>query len=155
MSISTMVSLPQNHKMIEHTLTQKVGGEILDMALARAKPHARFVMCGAISQYNKNKAQGPKVNWSGILEPSSAKNYQNYLMIISMRIRMEGFIVFDYDKQFPEARKQLAKWLSEGKLKRKETVMKGGLAKAEQALVDLFNGANTGKDRSATKTRQN
>lgn len=99
------------------------------MALARAKPHARFVMCGAISEYNKTKPQGPK----------------NYLMIISMRIRMQGFIVTDYTAQFPEAKKQLAQWLSEGKLKRKETVVKGGLAKAEQALVDLFKGANTGK----------
>ncbi|ORY14501.1 hypothetical protein BCR34DRAFT_479403 [Clohesyomyces aquaticus] len=106
-----------------------VGGEILDMALARAKPHARFVMCGAISEYNKAKPQGPK----------------NYLMIISMRIRMQGFIVMDYTKQFPEAKKQLARWLSEGKLQRKETIIKGGLPRAEQALVDLFNGANTGK----------
>ncbi|KAF2750748.1 NADP-dependent leukotriene B4 12-hydroxydehydrogenase [Sporormia fimetaria CBS 119925] len=106
-----------------------VGGEILDLALSRAKPHARFVMCGAISQYNKDKVQGPK----------------NYLMIISMRIRMQGFIVTDYTKQFPEAKKELAQWLSEGKLKRKETVVKGGLPKAEQALVDLFNGKNTGK----------
>ena len=38
-----------------------VGGEILDMALARAKPFARFVMCGAISEYNKKKPQGPSV----------------------------------------------------------------------------------------------
>ncbi|KAF9735685.1 hypothetical protein PMIN06_006784 [Paraphaeosphaeria minitans] len=106
-----------------------VGGDILDLALARAKPHARFVMCGAISQYNKSKPQGPK----------------NYLMIISMRIRMQGFIVFDYEKQYAEARKELAQWLSEGKLKRKETIVKGGLAKAEQALVDLYNGVNTGK----------
>ncbi|KAF2009797.1 NADP-dependent leukotriene B4 12-hydroxydehydrogenase [Aaosphaeria arxii CBS 175.79] len=106
-----------------------VGGEILDMALARAKPHARFVMCGAISEYNKAKPQGPK----------------NYLMIISMRIRMQGFIVMDYAKQYPEAKKQLAQWLTEGKLKRKETIVKGGLVKAEQALVDLYNGVNTGK----------
>ncbi|KAF2705338.1 NADP-dependent leukotriene B4 12-hydroxydehydrogenase [Pleomassaria siparia CBS 279.74] len=106
-----------------------VGGEILDMALSRAKPHARFVMCGGISEYNKAERQGLK----------------NYLMIISMRIRMQGFIVFDYAKQFPEAKKQLAQWLSEGKLKRKETIVKGGLPKAEQALLDLFNGANTGK----------
>lgn len=65
-------------------------------------------------------------------------------MIISMRIRMQGFIVMDYTAQYPEAKKQLAQWLSEGKLKRKETIVNGGLAKAEQALVDLFNGANTG-----------
>jgi NADPH-dependent curcumin reductase CurA len=66
-------------------------------------------------------------------------------MIIAMRIRMQGFIVFDYEKQYPEARRELAQWLSEGKLKRKETIVKGGLAKAEQALVDLYNGVNTGE----------
>ncbi|KAL8787701.1 MAG: hypothetical protein Q9195_007657 [Heterodermia aff. obscurata] len=69
----------------------------------------------------------------------------NYLNIISMRIRMEGFIVFDYAKQYPEARKELAQWLSEGKIQRKETIIKGGLAKAENALIDLYNGVNTGK----------
>ncbi|KAL8916125.1 MAG: hypothetical protein Q9208_008692 [Pyrenodesmia sp. 3 TL-2023] len=104
-----------------------VGGEVLDLALSRAKPHARFVICGAISQYNSAKPQGPK----------------NYLNIISMRIRMEGFIVFDYAKQYPEARRQLAQWLAEGKLQRKETIVKGGLAKAEQALVDLYDSVNT------------
>lgn len=66
-------------------------------------------------------------------------------MIISMRIRMQGFIVFDYQKQYPQARQELAQWLSEGKLKRKEHIVRGGLGKAEQALVDLFNGANTGE----------
>ena len=38
-----------------------VGGEILEAALSRAKPHARFVMCGAISQYNSAQPVGPKV----------------------------------------------------------------------------------------------
>ena len=106
-----------------------VGGEILDLALSRAKPHARFVMCGGISQYNSAVQKGPK----------------NYLMIVSMRIRMEGFIVFDYAKQYPHARKELAQWLSEGKLQRKETIVKGGLKKAEGALAELYNGMNTGK----------
>ena len=58
---------------------------------------------------------------------------------------MEGFIVFDYAKQYAQARKELAQWLSEGKIQRKETIIKGGLAKAEQALVDLYNGFNTGQ----------
>ncbi|KAL8767362.1 MAG: hypothetical protein Q9209_006125 [Squamulea sp. 1 TL-2023] len=124
-----------------------VGGEVLDLALTRAKPHARFVICGgnlllspfdtgtgtkaptAISQYNSSKPQGPK----------------NYLNIISQRIRMEGFIVFDYAEQYPQARAELTQWLSEGKIQRKETIVQGGLAKAGKALVDLFNGSNTGK----------
>lgn len=106
-----------------------VGGEILDLALSRAKPHARFVMCGGISQYNSAVQKGPK----------------NYLMIVSMRIRMEGFIVFDYEKEYPMARAQLTRWLSEGKLQRKETIVKGGLRKAEGALAELYNGMNTGK----------
>ncbi|CBX95819.1 hypothetical protein IAQ61_004654 [Plenodomus lingam] len=106
-----------------------VGGEILDLALSRAKPFARFVMCGAISEYNKSKPQGLK----------------NYMMIISMRIRMQGFIVFDYASQYHAARAQLAQWLSEGKLKRKETIVQGGIEKAADALVGLFEGRNTGK----------
>lgn len=35
------------------------GGEILDACLARAARNARFVICGAISQYNAAKPQGP------------------------------------------------------------------------------------------------
>jgi len=31
------------------------------MALARAKEHARFIMCGAISQYNTMDTYGIKV----------------------------------------------------------------------------------------------
>lgn len=106
-----------------------VGGEILDLALSRAKPFARFVQCGAISAYNDKKPQG----------------LRNYMMLISMRIRMQGFIVFDYEHKYAEARKELAQWLSEGKLKRTEWIVKGGIGKAEEALVGLFEGKNTGK----------
>jgi len=66
-------------------------------------------------------------------------------MLISMRIRMQGFVVFDFEKKYPEAKKQLAQWLSEGKLKRQETIVKGGVMKAEEALVGLFEGKNIGK----------
>jgi NADPH-dependent curcumin reductase CurA len=72
-------------------------------------------------------------------------------MIISMRIRMQGFVVFDYADQYSEARKELAQWLSEGKLKRKETIVPGGISKAEAALVGLFEGKNTGKLNSSVE----
>merc|ERR1711939_1107342 len=106
-----------------------VGGEILELALSRAKAHSRFVMCGAISQYNSAKPVGPK----------------NITMVIAMRIKLQGFIVFDYQSQYKAARTELTKWLSEGKIQRKETIIKGGLKAAEQALLDLYNGINTGK----------
>lgn len=58
---------------------------------------------------------------------------------------MEGFIVFDYEKEYPRALKDLAQWLAEGKIKRKETIVRGGLQNAESALRDLYAGRNTGK----------
>lgn len=58
---------------------------------------------------------------------------------------MKGFIVFDYAKKYPTALQELASWLSQGKLKRKEHIVPGGIEGAPQALVDLYKGANTGK----------
>ncbi|RQM06842.1 hypothetical protein DH86_00003891 [Scytalidium sp. 3C] len=99
-----------------------------------------------------------KVQWLKDLGFDDALNYKdpefpkkfraatkNYLMIISMRIRMQGFIVFDYEKQYPQARRDLAQWLAEGKIQRRETIVKGGLEKAETALAGLYQGLNTGK----------
>lgn len=58
---------------------------------------------------------------------------------------MEGFIILDYVTEWSVAMKQLAEWVAEGKIKSKNTIVKGGLEKAETALVDLFKGANTGE----------
>lgn len=99
------------------------------MCLSRAKEHARFIMCGGISQYNTSNPQGPK----------------NISKVITMRIKMQGFIVLDHPESVPTARKELSQWHAEGKMKKSETIVKGGLAAAEQALVDLFKGKNTGK----------
>jgi NADPH-dependent curcumin reductase CurA len=51
----------------------------------------------------------------------------------------------DYVKQFPAALKDLAKWLQEGKIKRKVYIIRGGIEAAPQGLVDMYAGANTGK----------
>ncbi|TQW10975.1 zinc-binding dehydrogenase [Cordyceps javanica] len=106
-----------------------VGGEVLDLALRQAKEFSRFVMCGAISQYNSSQPVGPR----------------NITRIIQMRIKMQGFIVLDHKAQYPEARADLARLLDEGKLKTTIHLLKGGLKVAEQGLVDLYKGINTGK----------
>lgn len=108
-----------------------VGGEILDLALTRAKPHARFVICGAISQHNTATPYGLK----------------NSLKVARLRIRMQGFILLDYKDRFHEARSQLAEWLQEGQIRGLQTIVKGGLIAAPQALQDLYKGKNTGRPR--------
>lgn len=84
-----------------------VGGEILDFALTRLNPHARIVLCGAISEYNATKPKG----------------LQAYLNLISQRGVLQGFIVFDYKDRYTEAEREMAQWIAQGKLKRKETVV--------------------------------
>ncbi|KAF3942088.1 Zeta-crystallin [Dactylella cylindrospora] len=106
-----------------------VGGDILDACLARAARDSRFIMCGAISQYNTATPKGPA----------------NILNVISQRITIKGFIVFDFYRKYGDARKDLAQWLTEGKLQRKEHIVTGGIEKAPAALVDLYAGGNTGK----------
>lgn len=63
----------------------------------------------------------------------------------NIRPRMQGFIVFDFAKEYPVAREQIGRWLAEGKLQRKETIIKGGVAGSEDALNHLFQGKNIGK----------
>lgn len=62
-----------------------------------------------------------------------------------MRIKMQGFIVFDFLSEYPQAREELAQWYKQGKLKVEQTVVPGGLEIADKAFLDLFKGVNTGK----------
>lgn len=106
-----------------------VGGDILDAALARLAMHARVVICGAISQYNNEGATtGPR----------------NYLALLITRSRMEGFVVFDYAKQFRTAATEMSQWMMEGKLTSKEDIV-DGLETFPDTFMKLFSGGNTGK----------
>lgn len=106
-----------------------VGGEILNMALARLAMNARVVLCGGISRYNET---------GHIPGPS------NYFNLVYRRARMEGFIVIDYADRFAEGFKTLAGLMAEGKLQHHETVLEG-FENTPQALINLFRGANLGK----------
>jgi NADPH-dependent curcumin reductase CurA len=107
-----------------------VGGEILDDVLARLARGARVIISGAVSQYNATTPmRGPA----------------NYMQLLVQRASMTGFLVFDYAGRYPEAAAKLAEWLRDGKLKSREHIVEGGLAKFPDALLDLFAGENTGK----------
>ena len=108
-----------------------VGGDILDDALARLSHHARVVLCGAISQYNE----------MGTKAPTGPKNY---FSLILHGARMEGFLVFHFLQQYPEAIAEMRKWYAEGKLKN-QVDLQHGLENAPKTIIRLFPGANFGK----------
>ena len=106
-----------------------VGGEISDAVINNLNFHARIPLCGQISIYNTTDIpKGPK------LQP----------MLLTRSVLMQGFIVSNFQSEFPEGIKQLATWVKEGKLKSTETV-EHGFEKLPQALLGLFKGNNIGK----------
>lgn len=106
-----------------------VGGELLDIALSRLRLHARVVICGAISQYN---------NKTAIKGPS------NYLSLLVNRASMQGMIVFDWADRYQEAARALGGWLSEGRLKARESVYEG-IENFSATFDRLFTGDKKGK----------
>ena len=105
-----------------------VGGDHLDAAFALARNNARFAICGMIEGYNDPT-------------PMSFRFIQR---IISARIALKGFIVFDYFPRMAEFYRDMGGWLASGTVKSQETVV-DGLEQAPDAFLGLFRGENVGK----------
>ncbi len=105
------------------------GPPILDTVLTRLAMHARVVICGAIAQYNADTPTGPA----------------NYMMLLVMRSRMEGFLVFDYANRFGEGVTDIGTWMGEGRLTYREDIVPAGIDQFPTVLRRLFEGENVGK----------
>ncbi|MBH1991338.1 MAG: NADP-dependent oxidoreductase [Sphingomonadaceae bacterium] len=106
-----------------------VGGDHLQAALALANNFARFAICGMISQYNVTGA--PTVP-------------RNLTMLMTKRIRMEGYIALDHMDLETEMVEQMTAWNVAGQMASAETVY-DGIDKALDAFNGLFTGANIGR----------
>lgn len=106
-----------------------VGGGHLEAAISAMRLHGRIIACGSISKYN---------------DETSSPGPSNLFMMVTKRLTMKGFIVSDSLDQTPAFHKEVGKYLAEGKLHAKETVVQG-IEHAPQAFIDLFHGGNIGK----------
>lgn len=106
---------------------ENVGGEVMAGVTGRMNLGGRIVLCGMISGYNEGK---PALG--------------DYGSILMRRLRVQGFIVSDFAPRWGEAVGQLARWIGEGRIKHRETVV-DGLEHAPAALNRLFDGENFGK----------
>ena len=106
---------------------ENVGGVILDAVLLRANAFSRVAMCGMISGYNG--------------EPIPLQYPQ---LILSNRMKIEGFIVSEHMAVWPEALKELGGLVATAKLKYRESIAEG-IASAPEAFIGLLKGRNFGK----------
>ena len=109
---------------------ENVGGEILDAVLTQMKLFGRIAVCGLISTYNATEP------------PAGPKNFR---AILVNRLRVQGLIVFDWAKRYPEAIAALGAWHAESKLKMREDVRDGGIDAYPDVLNLLYTGGNFGK----------
>lgn len=106
-----------------------VGGEISEAVINRFNIGGRMSICGQISGYNSETLQpGPR----------------NWINILIKRLKVQGFIVFDYQPRAQEAFADMPKWIAEGKLQHKNHIV-DGLENAVASLKMLFSGENKGK----------
>lgn len=106
-----------------------VGGEISDAVMSHINSQARIAICGQISLYNSSETPlGPR------LQPQ----------LLSRNATMQGFSVSNYQNRFGEGFQRLSRWMRDGKIVNKETIIKG-FDHLPDAFVGLFKGQNMGK----------
>ncbi len=106
-----------------------VGGAVSDAILLVINTKARIGICGQISQYNLPKPEpGPRV----------------FRYLLTKSARAEGFLVTNFAERYPEGIAQMARWMKDGKIKYRETIVEG-FENAPRALIGVLSGENTGK----------
>ena len=106
-----------------------VGGDHLEAAIGALRTYGRVVACGSIARYND-------------LEPSPGP--RNMFLVVTKRLRIEGFIISDHFDRFGEFVRSATEWVREGRLRYRETVV-DGIENAPKAFLGLFGGENIGK----------
>lgn len=112
---------------------ENVGGEVWDAVFPLLNTFARVPVCGMIAHYNDTEPP-----------PGPDKSTRLMRAILTRRLTMRGFIVWDFADQEPAFRRDMAQWIKAGKVKYREDVVEG-LEAAPQAFIGLLKGKNFGK----------
>jgi hypothetical protein len=106
---------------------ENVGGMVLDAVMLRMNAFARIALCGMIAGYD------------GKPVPMSYPQ-----LLLTNRVKLQGFIVSEHMEVWPEARKELGALVAAGKLRPRESVAQG-IESAPEAFLGLLKGKNFGK----------
>ncbi|SDM41642.1 NADP-dependent oxidoreductase [Polaromonas sp. JS666] len=106
---------------------ENVGGMVLDAVLPRMNAFGRIALCGVIAGYDGRPLP--------LAHPA---------LILTSRLKLEGFIVAEHMEVWPEALKELGTLVGTGKLRPRESVAQG-IESAPEAFLGLLKGKNFGK----------
>ena len=106
-----------------------VGGNFLEAAIFRMKNFGKIIICGRISQMNAT---------------SPGEGIKNMAHVLVKRLTIKGFLIFDHVNDRKNFENDMKNWISNDKIKWKETVVQG-IENAPQTFIDLLNGKNIGK----------
>jgi NADPH-dependent curcumin reductase CurA len=111
-------------------LFDNVGNAMVNRVLPLMAMNGRICISGQVADYNLTPEQTP-----GIV---------NTKPFITHRVNMQGLVVFDFARGFPEALGTMAKMIAGGQLKIQEERFEGIEAMPE-AFCGLFRGENSGR----------
>jgi NADPH-dependent curcumin reductase CurA len=111
-------------------LFDNVGNAMVNRVLPLMAMHGRICISGQVADYNLTPEQTP-----GIV---------NTKPFITHRVNMQGLVVFDFARGFPDALGSMAKMIADGSLKTQEERFEG-IAAMPEAFCGLFRGENAGR----------
>jgi NADPH-dependent curcumin reductase CurA len=111
-------------------LFDNVGNALIEAALPHMRQRGRIVNSGMTADYNVAMGDRPGL--------------QNTRVFITQRLRMEGFIVFDFADELTQARNELTDWILADRLRYREDIDQG-VESLPAAFVGLFKGDNFGR----------
>ncbi len=110
---------------------ENVGGEVLKVVLPLLNDFARVPICGMIAHYNDTAAP-----------EGTDRLPQLWRLVLTKRISVRGFIVFDDTSKQADFVRDMSGWLKSGEVKYKIDVVDG-----IENTVDAFQGLLTGRNR--------
>jgi NADPH-dependent curcumin reductase CurA len=105
-------------------------GPIHDAVMRNLALNARIIICGTISLAGQFDA------------PDMGERFLRKILVA--RATMQGFLIFDHVDRYEAARRDLARWAGEGRLKFKTDIL-DGIENMPRAFLNLLTSKNFGK----------
>ena len=112
---------------------ENVGGAVFDAVLPLLNDFARVPVCGLVANYNATE-----------LPPGPDRTALVMRNVLTKRLTIRGFIVWDFADQEADFLREVGGWLAAGRIRHREDVVEG-LERAPEAFIGLLKGRNFGK----------